>query len=74
MNPWFTVAAILYLLPAMYVLTDFDDIIEDIKEWMRDTGDWYPSFAPIMAAMVAILWPVVIIVAMIMPKHRDEDK
>ena len=74
MTAW-AIAAILYTLPILAGIRHFDDVTEDAKDWMRsDEGKWFPAFAPFMAAISLILWPLFTAIEAIEPKDHGNDR
>ena len=72
MTAW-GIALILYALPVLAGIRHFDDVTEDMKEWMRlDDGQWYPALAPYMAAISLILWPLFTAIEAIEQREGEE--
>jgi hypothetical protein len=68
-----SIAAILYALPILSGIRNFDAVVENCRDWMRsDEGDWYPQLAPLMAAINLILWPLDHAIAAISPKEPED--
>lgn len=71
MTGW-AVALILYILPILSGIRHFEDLVEDCKEWMRESGDWFPNLAPYAAAFALICWPIEHALSAISPRRNDE--
>jgi uncharacterized membrane protein YdjX (TVP38/TMEM64 family) len=71
MTGW-AVALILYILPILSGIRYFDEHLEVAKEWMRESGDWYPGLAIYMAIIALILWPLDHAMMAISPRRKDE--
>jgi hypothetical protein len=68
-----SIAAILYALPILSGIRNFDAVIEDCKDWMRsDEGEWFPQVAPLMAAVSLILWPLAYAIDAITPNEPED--
>ena len=58
MNYGWSLAAILYALPVLSGIRHYDESLDDCKQWMRDSGEWYPGLAHACVLFMIFGWPI----------------